>query len=58
MPTTFVRRLISPLGRSIGLVEAIRAQVYTLPGDTVLYPGHGPETTVAEEKANNPYVTA
>ena len=38
--------------------SAIRSQVYTLPGDTVLYPGHGPETTVAEEKANNPYVTA
>lgn len=40
------------------LADAIRSQVYTLPGATVLYPGHGPETTVTEEKANNPYVTA
>jgi len=40
------------------LADAIRSQVYTLPDATVLYPGHGPETTVAEEKANNPYVTA
>jgi len=40
------------------LADAIRSRIYTLPGNTVLYPGHGPETTVAEEKANNPYVAA
>ena len=38
------------------LEHSIRTQIYTLPDATVLYPGHGPETTVAEEKANNPYV--
>ena len=40
------------------LAHSIRTQIYTLPDDTVLYPGHGPETNVAEEKANNPYVPA
>ena len=30
-------------------------QMLTLPDDTLLCPGHGPVTTVAEEKANNPF---
>jgi len=38
------------------LEHSIRRQIYTLPDATVLYPGHGPETTVADEKAGNPYV--
>jgi hydroxyacylglutathione hydrolase len=32
-----------------------RDKILTLPGDTVLCPGHGPMTTVAEEKAHNPF---
>jgi glyoxylase-like metal-dependent hydrolase (beta-lactamase superfamily II) len=32
-----------------------REQIFTLPDDTVLGPGHGPLTTVAEEKARNPF---
>jgi hydroxyacylglutathione hydrolase len=32
-----------------------REQILTLPGNTVLCPGHGPLTTVAEEKASNPF---
>lgn len=39
------------------LMESIRTQVFTLPGETVLYPGHGPETTVNHEKEHNPYTT-
>jgi hydroxyacylglutathione hydrolase len=38
------------------LEHSIRSQIYTLPDVTALYPGHGPETTVADEKAGNPYV--
>ncbi len=38
------------------LEKSIREQVYTLPGDTVLYPGHGPATTVARERASNRFV--
>jgi glyoxylase-like metal-dependent hydrolase (beta-lactamase superfamily II) len=40
------------------LANSIRTKIYTLPDSTTLYPGHGPETTVAEEKVNNPYVPA
>jgi len=33
----------------------VREQILTLPPDTLLCPGHGPLTTVAEEKLNNPF---
>ncbi|GAB6036936.1 MBL fold metallo-hydrolase [Fundidesulfovibrio butyratiphilus] len=39
------------------LIESVRTQVFTLPGDTMVYPGHGPETTVADEKMHNPFFT-
>lgn len=38
------------------LVKAIRNQIYSLPDETVVYPGHGPATTVRTEKLTNPYV--
>ena len=39
------------------LADAIRRQIYTLPDETVVYPGHGSATTVGEEKQSNPYVS-
>ncbi|MFC2028405.1 MBL fold metallo-hydrolase [Chloroflexota bacterium] len=38
------------------LVESIRNQVFTLPDDTRILSGHGPETNVGWEKRNNPFV--
>ena len=38
------------------LVRSIREQIYSLPDDTIVLPGHGPRTTVGEEKAGNPFV--
>lgn len=35
--------------------QKIREQIFTLPADTLLCPGHGPLTTVGEEKAHNPF---
>ena len=35
--------------------QKIRDQIFTLPKETLLCPGHGPLTTVAEEKAHNPF---
>lgn len=44
-------------GGSFALLEkSIREQIYTLPNDTTVYPGHGPATTVGAEKTGNPYV--
>ncbi|HLP06550.1 MAG TPA: MBL fold metallo-hydrolase [Opitutaceae bacterium] len=45
-----------PRGGFEMLERSIKTQIYTLPEDTALYPGHGPETDVATEKATNPYV--
>lgn len=38
------------------LAETIRTKLYTLPDETVVYPGHGPSTTVGHEKRHNPFV--
>ena len=38
------------------LIDAIRAQVLSLPDDTALFPGHGPPTTVGVERATNPFL--
>lgn len=40
------------------LARAIREQIYTLPDETIVFPGHGPRTTVGAEKTGNPYVAA
>lgn len=41
------------LGR---LLEAVKKRLYTLPDETVVYPGHGEPTTIGIEKKSNPYV--
>ena len=51
-----VGRTDFPGGSWESLVHSIRTQVYTLPDDTRLLSGHGPETTVGEEKVSNPFV--
>ncbi len=38
------------------LMESIRTKILTLPDDTVLYPGHGPPTTVRRERISNPFL--
>jgi hydroxyacylglutathione hydrolase len=37
------------------LIASVRQKIFTLPDDTLVYPGHGPETTVATEKRTNPF---
>lgn len=39
------------------LSESIRTKLYALPNETIVYPGHGPETTIEDEKAYNPFVS-
>ena len=39
-------------------IETIRERVLTLPGETVVHPGHGPSTTVLEEERNNPFLSS
>ena len=47
-----------PNGSFDVLAAGIRAKLYTLPDDTVVYPGHGSVTTVGYEKRTNPFVPA
>lgn len=38
------------------LQNSIWEKLFTLPDETVVYPGHGPETSIGFEKVNNPFV--
>ncbi|MCS6967383.1 MAG: MBL fold metallo-hydrolase [Cytophagales bacterium] len=44
-----------PGGNHEQLLESIRTQLYTLPPETVVYPGHGPQTTIDYERRTNPF---
>lgn len=39
------------------LIAAVKEKIFILPDDTVLFPGHGPATTVGEERRSNPFFT-
>lgn len=45
-----------PGGDHDTLLRSIQTRIYTLPDETIVYPGHGPSTTVGFEKATNPFV--
>jgi hydroxyacylglutathione hydrolase len=47
-----------PGGSFDELMRSIREQVLTLPDETRLLTGHGPETTVAQERSTNPFLIA
>ena len=51
-----VGRTDFPAGSMAQLVKSIRKKLFTLPDDTIVYPGHGPTTTIAQEKAHNPFL--
>ena len=38
------------------ILESIRTELFTLPDETVVYCGHGPSTTIGEEKRENPFL--
>jgi len=44
-----------PKGDYQTLIHSVETKIFTLPDETVIYPGHGPETTVGQEKATNPF---
>lgn len=45
-----------PGGNHNQLIESIKTQLLTLPGDTVVWSGHGPSTTIETEKNYNPFL--
>ena len=38
------------------LIAAIRRELFNLPDETIVYPGHGPATTIRHEKEYNPFL--
>jgi hydroxyacylglutathione hydrolase len=51
-----VGRVDLPGGSGELLVSGIKKKLFSLPNDTLILPGHGPPTTVGEERRTNPYV--
>ena len=49
---------IFQMARMETLMESIKTQLYKLPDNTMVYPGHGPETNIGYEKQYNPFVGA
>lgn len=45
-----------PRGSHEQIISSIKNKLFTLPDDTVVFPGHGPRTTIGMEKLNNPFV--
>jgi len=44
-----------PGGNFETLMESIRKKLYILPDDVIVFPGHGPKTSIAFEKRSNPF---
>ncbi len=45
-----------PSGDFDQLMRSIKTKLFTLPGETIVYPGHGPETSIGYEMVNNPFI--
>lgn len=50
-----VGRTDLPGGSEQALRDSIKKHIKSLPDNTVIYPGHGPDTTVGQEKKQNPF---
>lgn len=40
------------------ILRSLRDKILTLPGDAIVIPGHGPETTIGEEREKNPFLAS
>ncbi|MBC8314365.1 MAG: MBL fold metallo-hydrolase [Bacteroidales bacterium] len=45
-----------PSGNYNLLIESIQEKLLTLPDNTIVYPGHGPETSIGHERKYNPFI--
>ncbi|PKN72161.1 MAG: MBL fold metallo-hydrolase [Candidatus Cloacimonetes bacterium HGW-Cloacimonetes-3] len=45
-----------PGGSSPTILKSIKEKLFTLDDDVLVFPGHGPATSIGLEKANNPFV--
>jgi len=52
-----VGRTDLPEGSTTQLIEGIRRHLLTLPSQTTVFSGHGPQTTIGDELADNPFLS-
>ncbi|MDI3503090.1 MAG: hydroxyacylglutathione hydrolase [Candidatus Cloacimonadota bacterium] len=45
-----------PGGSHEQIIDSIKRKLFVLPDDTVIFPGHGPRSSIGMEKLNNPFV--
>lgn len=45
-----------PQGDEKRLIKSIREKLFVLPDEMIIYPGHGPSSTIGHEKNNNPFL--
>lgn len=51
-----VGRTDFPMGDHQKLLASIRENLFTLPPETIVYPGHGPQSSIDDERQHNPFV--
>ena len=51
-----IGRFDFPRGNEKQLITGIKEKLLTLPPETIVFPGHGPTTTIGKEKASNPFL--
>ena len=44
-----------PGGNYEALINSVQSKIFILPDELTIYPGHGPKTTIGEEKRFNPF---
>jgi glyoxylase-like metal-dependent hydrolase (beta-lactamase superfamily II) len=54
---TGIGRTDLPGGNFEVLINSIQNKLFQLPDEVVVYPGHGPSTTIGYEKTHNPFLT-
>ncbi len=45
-----------PGGSFDKIMDSLKGRVLALPDETIVFPGHGPETTIGEERESNPFL--
>ena len=48
--------VLGPGGNYDDEIRSIMEKLIFLPGETVIYPGHGPQSTIARERTQNPFL--
>ena len=56
LPEICKSRWDMPGGDGEQLIQSIQTKLMTLPDDTLVLPGHGPETTIGAERKGNPFL--